>query len=900
MNSLLVRVAPFIFKPSLEDQDPVVRRLALQRLDLSLEADQALFSQWLASETQIDLLHLGVARITDPAQTLIYLNQLNTSTADIPARQALQTQLKQGLAGLDADRANALIAALEDQATQLFLLAELEPLSLRQVLLDQLSQQEVDENHWIEIALHNDFAAIRQQAAQHIHSDTGLESLVRLSQKDKRIWRSAKDRLQQRRQQEADQQAAQQQAQELIDQLSTMNKLTDDPLFSARLSHFSQRWQEVMQVHPALPPSLQAAFEQQKQQAEAHLAALAEREAQAQAEQARLAKQKAEQEACLMELKSLVQAWIDTPEPTASQRLAWQQQAEALAQAWAQHPAPASLQRTYVALQQQLSGFTAAYQRWEALLAIDPAADPAAAEQELELTPAQIRTLAWPSSLPAPAALVEQQARLSKIAKQPTAAPSPAGPSISELQSTLDALRQTLEAGQLKNAIQLQQQLSDKLHAAVPDALHSQFRQLSAQLNELKDWQGFVAAPKREALCIQMEHLAADQDMALSVKADKIQALQQEWRSLGSAATNQAFWLRFKSAADQAFEPCKAWFAEQAQIKIYHQEQRALICAELEAAAQTSGLSQLDAQQLDTLIQQAHEEWKRFSPVNRQEGKHLAERFQQALQPFKQQLNQQRQAHAEAKQALIEQAEALIQQVEEQHLPLEQAIEQSKALQQQWRGIGAAAQGKEQKLWKRFRVACDALFAQRDQQRQKQASHQASAVQQAEAQLNAAWQAVEEQDWDQVAQQLHALQALTLPKSQAAQWKPQLAELNKQLVQQRQQQEQKAQVEQVHQQLASLPSTGQIQDQAAAQKLVVQLAILAQLPLSPDEKKVQLELQVERLSLGLQQGVTLTDQDEITQLISSWKQLGGGRGDDDQADALSRRFWQAVQAYLAL
>ncbi|MFK7160024.1 DUF349 domain-containing protein [Marinospirillum sp. MEB164] len=892
MNSLLVRVAPFIFKPSLADQDPAIRRLALQRLDLNHPTDQALFIDWLNSETQPELLNLGAAQLTQPAQVIDYLHQLNTSTADIPARQALQTQLKQGLTGLETEPACQLIAALECTATQLFLLAELESLALRQALLAQLSQQQMDESHWIEIALHNDFAVIRQLAAEQITSDAGLETLIKLSQKDKRIWRAAKDQLQQRRQQAAEQQAAEQQAQALIDQLSTMNKLTDDPLFSARLSHFNQRWQEILQAHPALPSSLQTAFAQHKQQAEAHLAAVAERAAQAEAEQARLAKQQADQAACLADLQNLVEAWIETPQPSLSERQAWQEQAHRLLEAAQNQEASRSFQQRCTQLSQVLASFAAAYHRWDALLPLLDQAD---------LTEAQLHELAWPQDLPAPQALLEQQQRLMQPASKPTPAQAVStGPTAQEVQPLLDALTQALEAGQLKAAVEYQQQLSHQLHASLPDALHSQFRQLSAQLNELKDWQGFVAAPKREALCIQMEHLAADQDMALSVKADKIQALQQEWRSLGAAAAHQALWRRFKSAADQAFEPCKAWFAEQAEIKNYHQQQRANICAELENAAQAAAFHQLDAQQLDFLIQQAHEEWKRFSPVNRQQGKLLAERFQQALQPFKQQLSQHRQRHADAKQALIDQAEALLQALDEQQISLPQAIEQSKQLQHLWRSIGAAAPGKEQKLWKRFRAACDDLFTQRDQQRQQQVAQQAGQLQQAKAQLQTAWQAVEQHQWQQAEQQFQSLQAITLPQAQMSAWQQQLGELEQRLNQQRQQQQRAAQVEQLRQKLDALPSASQLQDPLAAQKLVVQLAMLAKLPLSPDEKRVQLELQVEKLNLGLQQGVTLSNQEEITQLIDRWMALGGGRGDQDQADALSRRFWQAAQAYLAL
>ena len=69
----------------------------------------------------------------------------------------------------------------------------------------------------------------------------------------------------------------------------------------------------------------------------------------------------------------------------------------------------------------------------------------------------------------------------------------------------------------------------------------------------------------QEELCVAMERLV-ETHIDPADKADKIKAMQQEWKRLGGTG-DQALWNRFKTAADKAFEPCALFFAEQKQLK---------------------------------------------------------------------------------------------------------------------------------------------------------------------------------------------------------------------------------------------------------------------------------------------------------------------------------------------
>ena len=88
-------------------------------------------------------------------------------------------------------------------------------------------------------------------------------------------------------------------------------------------------------------------------------------------------------------------------------------------------------------------------------------------------------------------------------------------------------------------------------------------------------------------------------------------------------------------------------------------------------------------------------------------------------------LNQERQRNEALKQAIVEKAEALV-----DHEPLQDAMNQAKALQSDWKTVGITRHREDRKLWQAFRKACDLIVARRDAQRteQQQASEAADAA----------------------------------------------------------------------------------------------------------------------------------------------------------------------------
>lgn len=777
MNSLLIRIAPFLFKPSVNHSQATIRLMALERLDFQLSSDQQTFLRWLEQEQDLALIEQLVPKF--PNLDLL-INAYNANK--ISALNSVETYLLEQL--VQVENLNLALELPHSSPLNLALIHTAAEQSLRLQLVEQLQ----DEALLLEIAINNNQARVRHAAAAKILSQEHLESLVKQAPQDKNLLRLAKDKLQQLRLAQEEQAAALAHKQHLLEQLRHLVKGADNNLYASRCEYLKRQWQEI-----SIPITEQTAqeVEQLFNQAADFIAKLAVEEAIAQAEQERQAAALAAEEARLAQEEKMHQELADL-----------MRQAE------------------------------------------------------------------------------EQQAKQ----KQQTLNQRP---NLQQLQAGLDKLETYLTKGASRSATKLQQQLQEDAELLAPEsklALH--WRQLNAQLAEMKSWHGFAAAPKRESLCAQMEALAADAAMLPQIKADKIQALQQEWRNLGAAAANKDLWRRFKQAADLAYAPCKEWFAAQSQVRQYNQEQKAVICMQLENLVASQEHKNLSIAAVDELLSQIYTEWHRFNPVNRTEGKRLAERFQQALQPLKDRQLDFKQQHALAKQELINQAAALL-----ENTNLAAALETSKNLQKQWRELGQAPTRQEHKLWKEFRSLCDQLFSQRNALREQQNQERLANLTQAHNQLTELKTILSTGALQQAQSLFKQLpKAQNLPKKEQARWHAEIKLLQEQLDEAHRAAVQNKQAQELINNLNKLPATGQITDADAAERVLLELEFLFGKVCPPEKQALLLEIQVARMNSGKGAPDPASLTAEAQELIQQWQLLGG-----NQADAGYQRIQALIQ-----
>ncbi|RBP25644.1 uncharacterized protein DUF349 [Marinobacter pelagius] len=326
-----------------------------------------------------------------------------------------------------------------------------------------------------------------------------------------------------------------------------------------------------------------------------------------------------------------------------------------------------------------------------------------------------IREIDWPEGFPKPALLEPVR----KVAGRRTEKPAQKEEQgdqkarVDNLKITLDKLESALEAKQFRESKQLlktaQNQFRD-LDRRYAKPLQARMQLLTGQFRELSDWQGFATEPKQIALCEQMEYLA-EQPMEPEAKAERIKELQSEWRKLGGSS-DRALWTRFKSASDRAFEPCKAYFEAKSGLKQANLEKRQAICAELETFLENADWTTIDWKGAERIHQTARQEWKAAWPVEFRDNRPVQKRFDDLLKRLESPLDEERRKNEGLKQTIVERAEALI-----EHEPLQEAMNEAKALQSEWKAIGITRHREDRKLWQAFRKACDQIFARRDAQR---------------------------------------------------------------------------------------------------------------------------------------------------------------------------------------
>jgi len=268
-----------------------------------------------------------------------------------------------------------------------------------------------------------------------------------------------------------------------------------------------------------------------------------------------------------------------------------------------------------------------------------------------------------------------------------------------------------LNEGSTGRAAGLRRAIEEKLASqpALPAHLSNQVQQLDKKLAELKDWKNFTVAPKRVELMEEMESLVG---AALDppVLAERIKSLQEEWRTLskGAGENLETDWQRFQEAAQKAYQPCREYFEAQALQRQENLQQRTALLERLAAFESSHNWEQPDWRTVIVALRESRQEWRRYAAVDRAPGKALQQKFDAVTASLQARLDAEYARNIKAKQTLAERAQRLLGSEDSR-----KAIEDVKALQQQWRTIGPVPRPEDQRLWEAFRQHCDAVFQKR-------------------------------------------------------------------------------------------------------------------------------------------------------------------------------------------
>jgi hypothetical protein len=313
------------------------------------------------------------------------------------------------------------------------------------------------------------------------------------------------------------------------------------------------------------------------------------------------------------------------------------------------------------------------------------------------------------ASASAERARIEEAARQAQAAKQEAEALA-----VRQIGELVRKAHGALNGGGTRRAAGLRGMIEERLSTAPPLPAHllNQLQHLDLKLDELKDWKSFSVMPKRSALMEQMESLVGSTLDPITL-ANRIKSLQQEWRTLGKGVgeKHEVDWQRFDDAAQKAYQPCREHFEAQALARQENLRRRSALLERLAAFEAEHNWEQPDWRTVITALSESKQEWRRYSPVDRDAGKPLQEKFAALTSSLQSRLDGEYDRNVKQKGLLIERAQQLLASADGR-----KAGDDVKDLQQKWKAVGPVPRDEDQRLWEEFRRRCDAVFQKRQQE----------------------------------------------------------------------------------------------------------------------------------------------------------------------------------------
>ncbi|HSG89428.1 MAG TPA: DUF349 domain-containing protein [Pseudomonadales bacterium] len=726
--------------PSIEDPDPSRRLRAIERLEADTPPDA--LAEFIRSEPDAGVRLACLQRIDD-APTLLEL--MDHPAAASAARDRLAALLD---AGLDA---RALLDSLGDLAAIRNLLDATGAETHWRAVLERIDGEDV----LTEIAGHHRLAAVRSAAAVRVIHEEPLRQLERVArERDKEVARAVRERLDALRGARAEVDSLGARIVQLESEARHLARAEEEPRLAERVEWLRGQRNETLAAIEALgavfarfelpAPARPAAADD----LDAHLASLdARRMAEVEAVEAVVAA-----DAAVRERHAARTSVLDALERLAAQigeRLVDRERAiaergtletaVAFEDARWQHaleagdgddPQTRELLARQTEIRARIQGLLDALAQFADA---PPAPEPADPEPVAEQLPADaeaaaalwarraplratlaeldgwLTTMAWPEGVEAPETIRVTRERAERHRAALTAIDAHAKRLSERVGKLCGRLERALDARKLKPAggmfADLQRQTP--LLADADERRNQRIERIRERLEELRDWEYFATAPKREALCVEMEALAEDEAIAADARAGRVKTLRADWKALGTVRGEEgkALARRFDAAAERAFAPARAHFEAEAERRAEHTANRARICDELQQFLDGYDWDSADWKAVERIHRRARDDWKRFGDVDAR-GRALGKRYHKLSRTLHGHLETRWKDNIARKEALVAAAEALV--VDGKPVPA--AAAQAKDLQAQWKQIDITPRSVDKTLWAAFRAACDAVF----------------------------------------------------------------------------------------------------------------------------------------------------------------------------------------------
>ncbi|MBI9032844.1 MAG: DUF349 domain-containing protein [Bacteroidales bacterium] len=233
---------------------------------------------------------------------------------------------------------------------------------------------------------------------------------------------------------------------------------------------------------------------------------------------------------------------------------------------------------------------------------------------------------------------------------------------------------------------------------------------------ELKDLGLKKNLEQKIALCEQTEELLLEESIIKSFKA--LQTLHKEWREIGPVPKDKKdeIWDRFKAATDKINDRRRDQINTLRDDQQENLEAKRAICEKAEAIVQSEMSSIKEWQDNTNKIKELLSTWKTLGHASKKFNDEIWDRFKTSLDAFYNNkkeyfasLRDEQMNNLNLKIDLCARAEGL-----KDSTDWKSTTRELIQFQEQWKSIGPTPRKDSDKIWKRFRAACDEFFNAKD------------------------------------------------------------------------------------------------------------------------------------------------------------------------------------------
>ena len=218
-------------------------------------------------------------------------------------------------------------------------------------------------------------------------------------------------------------------------------------------------------------------------------------------------------------------------------------------------------------------------------------------------------------------------------------------------------------------------------------------------------------------LCEKTEELLLEKSVTKAFKL--LQKYHDEWKEIGPVPQEKKdeIWERFKNTTDKINQVRREHYSEIQEEQQGNYDAKAAICEKIEELLNDSINSIGAWQKKSNDVNELFKVWKTIGPAQKKLNDEIWARFKGSMdaffsnkKEFFSRLKEQQLENYNRKLQLCVEAEALADSKE-----WKKATDRIKKLQEEWKKIGPVPKRHSDKIWKRFRSACDAFFTSKSE-----------------------------------------------------------------------------------------------------------------------------------------------------------------------------------------